>query len=191
MIILVAILCKDILCTFNSGKSPGEDGFTWEFYKCFFDLLGHDLVDCLNASYRAGEMSLSQRRGVITLKPKEDSDFSTLANWRPITLLNLDYKIASKVIARRLEKVLALPINPDQTGFIKGRYIGQNIRIINDFLSKQSFRTSLVYYYSLILERLLIQLNGNLYKEQLHCLILGNPFNVGSPSFTLTQKVQS
>ena len=58
------------------------------------------------------------------------------------------------------------------------------------FLSKQSSRTLLVYYCSLILERLLIQLNGNLYKEQLHCLILGNPFNVGSSSFTLTQKVQ-
>ena len=128
--------CKDILCTFSSGKSPGEDGFTWEFYNCFFDLLGQDLVDCFNASYRAGEMSLSQRRGVITLRPKEDSDLSTLANWRPITLLNLDYKIASKIIARRLEKVLALLINPDQTGFIKGRYIGQNIRLINDILEQ-------------------------------------------------------
>ena len=128
--------CKDILCTFSSGKSPGEDGFTWEFYNCFFDLLGQDLVDCFNASYRAGEMSLSQRRGVITLIPKEDSDLSTLANWRPITLLNLDYKIASKIIARRLEKVLALLINPDQTGFIKGRYIGQNIRLINDILEQ-------------------------------------------------------
>ena len=81
-------------------------------------------------------MSLSQRRGVITLIPKEDSDFSTLANWRLIKLLNLDYKIASKVIARRLEKVIALLINPDQTGFIKGRYIGQHIRLINDILKQ-------------------------------------------------------
>ena len=77
--------CKNILRTFSSGKSPGDDGFTWEFYKCFFDLLGQDLVNSFNASYRAGEMSLSQRRGVITLIPKEDSDLSTLANWRPIT----------------------------------------------------------------------------------------------------------
>ena len=98
-------------------------------------LLGQDLVDCFNALYRAGEMSLSQRRGVITLIPKEDSDLATLANWRPITLLNLDYIIASKIIARRLEKVLALLINPDQTGFIKGRYIGQN-RLINDILEQ-------------------------------------------------------
>ena len=128
--------CKNILRTFSSGKSPGDDGFTWEFYKCFFDLLGQDLVNSFNALYRAGEMSLSQRRGVITLIPKEDSDLSTLANWRPITLLNLDYKIASKVIAKRMEKVLSLLINPDQTGFIKGRFIGQNIRLINDILEQ-------------------------------------------------------
>lgn len=45
-------------------------------------------------------------------------------------------KIASKVIAKRLEKVLPLLINPHQTGFIKGRYIGQNIRLINDILEQ-------------------------------------------------------
>ena len=132
--------CKDILSTFSRGKSPGDDGFTWEFYNCFFDLLGQDLVDSFNASHRAGEMAPSQRRGVITLIPKEDSDLSTLANWRPITLLNVDYKIASKAITKRLEKVLALLMNPDQTGFIKGRYIGQNISLINDILEQTKLR---------------------------------------------------
>ena len=102
--------------------------------------MGQDLVDSFNASYRAGEMAPSQRRGVITLIPKEDSDLSSLANWRPITLLNVDYKIASKVITKRLEKVLTLLINPDQTGFIKGRYIGQNIRLINDILEQTKLR---------------------------------------------------
>ena len=110
------------------------------FTTVFFDLLGKDLVDSFNASYRVGELAPSQRRGVITLIPKEDSDLSSLANWRPITLLNVDYKIASKVITKRLEKVLTLLINPDQTGFIKGRYIGQNIRLINDILEQTKLR---------------------------------------------------
>ena len=79
-------------------------------------------------------MSISQRRGVITLAPKEDSDLELLNNWRPITLLNLDYKIVSKIIARRIEKVLPLLVCSDQSGFVKGRYIGQNIRLINDIL---------------------------------------------------------
>ena len=124
--------CKVVLRTFSSGKSPGEDGFTWEFYNCFFDLLGQDLVNCFNDAYVKGKMSISQRRGVISLLPKVDANLLKLANWRPITLLNVHYKIASKVIAMRFEKGLDLLISPDQTGFLKGRYIGQNVRLVND-----------------------------------------------------------
>ena len=94
-------------------------------YNCFFDLQGQDLLNCFNVAYVKGEMSISQRRGVISLLPKEDANLLKLPNWRPITLLNVDYKIASKVIATRFEKVLDLLISPDQTGFLKGRYIGQ------------------------------------------------------------------
>ena len=83
---------QDILCTFKREKSPGDDGFTWEFYNCFFDLLGRDLVDSFNSAYNTGEMSISQRRSVITLIPKEDSDLELLNNWRPITLLKLCQK---------------------------------------------------------------------------------------------------
>ena len=98
--------CKEALNTFNSGKSPGEDGFTVEFYNTFFALLGKDHINCLNESYDLGEMSISQRRGVISLVPKDDSYLLLLSNWRPITLLNVDYKIASKAIAKRIESVL-------------------------------------------------------------------------------------
>ena len=128
--------CQDILCTFKPEKSPGDDGFTWEFCNCFFELLGRDLVDSFNSAYNASEMSISQRRGVITLVPKEDADLESLNNWRPITLLNLDYKIVSKIIARRIEKVLPLLVCSDQSGFVKGRYIGQNVRLINDILEQ-------------------------------------------------------
>ena len=58
--------CKDTLKSFSNGKSPGEDGFTVEFYRCFFDILGNDLVDSLNTAHEKGQLSISQRRGVIT-----------------------------------------------------------------------------------------------------------------------------
>ena len=128
--------CWAALKSMGTGKSPGEDGFTVEFYRCFFDILGNDLLNSLNAAYENGEMSISQRRGVITLIPKENSDPRELSNWRPITLLNVDYKIASKAIASRIEKFLPLLINSNQTGFMKGRYIGQNIRLINDIMEQ-------------------------------------------------------
>ena len=128
--------CKKSLDTLENGKSPGEDGFTVEFYKHFFDLVGPDLLASLNGAYELGRLSVSQRRGIITLLPKDDAELLLLQNWRPITLLNVDYKIASKAIARRIEPMLSKLVHPDQTGFIKGRYIGENIRLINDIMEQ-------------------------------------------------------
>ena len=83
---------------------------------CFWDYVAVPLKDCLNDAYQRGEMSISQRRGVISLLPKKNKDTLLLKNWRPITLLNIDYKIATKCIAKRVEKVLPMLIDRDQTG---------------------------------------------------------------------------
>ena len=111
--------CQDVFSSFNNGKSPGEDGFTIEFYNQFFGLVGNDLVVSLNYAHEKGQLSISQRRGIITLTSKQESSLLDLKNWRPITLLNNDYKIASKAIAKRIEAVLSCLIHTDQTGFIK------------------------------------------------------------------------
>ena len=57
---------------FSDDNAPGEDGFTAEFYKCFFDQLGNDLMASFNEAHEVNELTISQRRGVITLIPKED-----------------------------------------------------------------------------------------------------------------------
>ena len=87
-------------------------------------------------AFQTGSLSISQRRGVIALIPKKDKDKSLLENLRPISLLNLDYKILTKIIsAKRIEKVWPKIINPNQTGYVKGRFIGENIRVIQDVMS--------------------------------------------------------
>ena len=126
--------CKKTLDTFEGDKTPGEDGFTVEFYKIFFDLIGQDLVASFNAAYEVNELSISQRRRIVTLIPKEEGSLLELQNWRPITLLNVDCKIATKAIAKRIEPYLPTLIHSDETGFIKGRYIGENIRLIEDVM---------------------------------------------------------
>ena len=67
--------------------------------------------------------------------PKKDKALQELKNWRPISLLNCDYKIASKVIASRLKVDLQNLIDNDQTGFLKGRSIAENICLINNVIS--------------------------------------------------------
>ena len=127
--------CLAALKTFNKNKSPGTDGFTAEFYLSFWDVLGPVMVDSFNYAFTTGNLSISQRQGIIRLIPKKDKDLTYLKNWRPISLLNVDYKIATKALALRLKKVLPQIISNEQTGYIEGRFIGQNIRQISDILS--------------------------------------------------------
>ena len=86
-------------------KTPGDGGFTKEFYETFFDLLSNALLESFNAGFENGQLSVSQKRGIISLIPKDENNLTTLSNWRPITLLNVDYKILAKVIAKRIESV--------------------------------------------------------------------------------------
>ena len=92
------------------------------------------MVESFNYAFETGKLSISQRQGIISLIPKEKKDVEYLKNWRPVSLLNVDYKIATKTIATRLEKVLPHIIHPSQSGYIKGRYIGENIRQIVDIM---------------------------------------------------------
>ena len=88
----------------------------------------------INESFKLGKFSISLRQGLITCIPKGDKPRQFLKNWRPITLLNVIYKIASGCIAERLKSVLTKLISSDQTGFISGRYIGENTRLIYDVM---------------------------------------------------------
>ena len=89
------------------------------------------MIDALNYSHENGKLPISQRRGIIKLIPKKDAELNLVKNWRPLTLLNCDYKIATKALANRIKPFLQKLISHDQTGFIKNRFIGENIRLID------------------------------------------------------------
>ena len=118
---------------FTNNKTPGSDGFTSEFYKFLWPEKCTEMIASFNYAFHSGTRSISQRQGIISLIPKQkDKDTSLLENLRPIPLLNVHYKILTKIIAKRLEKLLPKIINPDQTGYVKGRYIhgGENVSLI-------------------------------------------------------------
>ena len=126
--------CQNTLKNMNNDKSPGNSGFTVEFYKFFWKDIGNYLVRSLNKGFLKGELSITQKQGVITCIPKGDKDKMLLKNWRPISLLNVCYKIASGSIANRLKNILGSIIDEDQTGFLQDRFIGENTRLIYDVI---------------------------------------------------------
>ena len=120
----------------KGNKSPGNDGFTVEFYCTFWPVLGENIVEALNEAYDKGNLSTSQKQGVITLIEKEGKDSRYPQNYRPITLLNVDYKILSKVLAKRIKEVLCEIIHYDQVGYMKDKNIGEAVRLIEDQITK-------------------------------------------------------
>ena len=125
----------EALKNMKNGKSPGSDGFGAEFYKFFWKKIGPLVVRSLNQSFKDGEMSTTQREGLITCIPKPDKEREYVKNWRPISLLNVLYKIGATCIANRIKQVLPDLISEDQTGFVSNRYMGDNIRLIYDLIS--------------------------------------------------------
>ena len=126
--------CFEVLNSFQKGKTPGNDGLTVEFYKQFWQVFGKTLVDSLNTGYAKGELSNSQKQGVITLILKKEKDKRKISSYRPITLLNVDLKIGSKAIAKRVAKVLPDIIGIEQSAFVNERYIGDAVRTVADLI---------------------------------------------------------
>ena len=84
-------------------------------------------------NFRIGILTDSQREGLLRLVYKKD-DRRLVKNWHPISLLNMDYKIASKVITERLKRVMQSIVHKDQTFGVVGRSIFSNFQLIRDML---------------------------------------------------------
>ena len=117
----------------QTGKSPGSDGLPTEFYLAFWDSLSDSLVSVFNERFRLGILSDSQREGLLRLIHKRD-ERNLAKNWRPISLLNTDYKLASKVITERLKTVMSCIVHQDQTCSVPGRSIFSNLQLVRDVL---------------------------------------------------------
>ncbi len=110
----------------SMGRSPGIDGLTAEFYKHFWGIIGEDFYEVVLESLKNEVLPISCRRAVLSLLPKK-GDLGFLKNWRPVSLLCLDYKILSKSIANRLKTCLNMLIHKDHTYCIPKRSIMDNL----------------------------------------------------------------
>lgn len=117
----------------KENKTPGMDGIPIEFYKIFWPHISNFLVQVYNEAFKEGELSYSQRTAILSLLFKKGERL-LLKNYRPLSLSTTDYKILAFVLAVRLQNVLDEIISTRQGAYIKKRFIGCNVRIIEDVI---------------------------------------------------------
>ena len=117
------------------NKAPGPDGYSNEFFKTFSHELLHWIFRAYNDAISKNTLTETTKKGLITCIPKQGKDRNILKNWRPLTMLNCTYKFFSSILADRLKATLTTVINPDQTGFISNRFIGDNTRLLYDTIN--------------------------------------------------------
>lgn len=116
------------------NKSPGSDGLTGNFYKHFWMDIKELLYNVFLEILETGSLPTTMRHGIIISIPKPNKDPRVVDNRRPITLRNSDYKLLTYIFALRLQSGLSSIIAESQSGFMKGRSIHNNIRLVMDLI---------------------------------------------------------
>ena len=122
--------CKD--------SSPGPDGIPYSIIKLTWKYFGPILINSWSYALSTGNLTHSHESSYLKLLPKEGKDPLLIKNWRPITLSNCDFKIITKTLATRLTEGLASSISPNQTAYIKGRQITDNLHILQYAIEKST-----------------------------------------------------
>ena len=115
------------MCQLKANKCPGLDGLPVEWYRKTWDTIGTTVNQMLLKSIEDKTLPSSSRMEALSLLDKPGRNPLLLGNWRPLTLLNVDYKIYAKTLANRIQSVSPQIIHSSQTGLMKGHYIAEYI----------------------------------------------------------------
>jgi hypothetical protein len=137
---------KETVFGMNEDSAPGPDGFGVAFYKKCWNIIKGELLEMVNDFYM-GNLDINRLNyGVITLIPKI-KEANNVKQYRPICLLNVSFKIFTKLIMDRLTAFAGGLINPIQTAFIRGRYIVDGAVILHEVMHelKKQKRTGVIF----------------------------------------------
>ena len=131
----------EILFTLKSmknGSSPGLDGLPIEVYKVFWNDIKHFLINCIHDCFLNESLTPSQSQALLCLIHKGgDNPRELIASWRPISLLNSDYKLIAKLLYNRICSVTSKLVHSNQFAFIKGRNISVMLRELYDIIENE------------------------------------------------------
>ena len=124
----------EVLLKMRKAAAPGPDGLPVGVYVNHWDAIGPDWMAMVEEAEAIGSLPQCVSAGRLVLLAKGSERVRSPAANRPITLLNSDYKLLTAVLTKRLNPVMSHLVHELQTGFIRGRYIGDNVVLIRDYI---------------------------------------------------------
>ncbi|XP_010462974.1 PREDICTED: uncharacterized protein LOC104743614 [Camelina sativa] len=124
---------KKVLFSMLNDKSPRPDGFTSEFYKSTWELLGAEFVLAVQSFFAKGFLPKGINSTILALIPKKVSTME-MKDYRPISCCNVIYKVISKIIANRLKRVLPKFVSVNQSTFVKDRLLIENVLLTTELI---------------------------------------------------------
>ena len=124
----------EALNTLDTTSTPGPDGLTYNWYKTFFPKIAPFYVKLIEECLENEFLSNSQNMNFISLMLKDPNHPELIKNYRPLALLNSDYKIMTKTLAIRATQIMHIIINSDQAASVKGRKITDHNHYIRDII---------------------------------------------------------
>jgi hypothetical protein len=122
---------REVIFQMKHNKAPGPDGFPAEFYQVFWSLIKDDLMAMFRDIHDRDLPLFCLNFGIITLLPKE-KEVKKIQQYRPICMLNVSFKIFTKVLANRLTSVACRVTNPSQSAFLPGRFILEGVVVLHE-----------------------------------------------------------
>eukprot|EP00253_Pinus_taeda_P009447 PITA_09447 len=166
---------NEVLKDMQNGKAPGPDGFNVDFFKACWHIVKEDIVNVVEDSRRRKTILKALNTSFISLIPKHDTTQSA-DKYRPIALCNVVYKIIAKIVANRLKPLLSSLLSKEQSGFVEGRQILDNIIQAHEVLYAFGFDHNWVRWVMALVS-----------SSNFSILVNGSPSEIFNPSRGLRQ----
>uniref|UniRef100_A0A3P9JVJ3 Reverse transcriptase domain-containing protein n=1 Tax=Oryzias latipes TaxID=8090 RepID=A0A3P9JVJ3_ORYLA len=167
---------SEAIFALKGGKAPGPDGFGPEFYKTFCKMLVGPLTDMFVDSFEKGFLPPTLSHAHVSVILKKDKPADLCGSYRPISLISVDSKVLSKLLARRLQNFLPTLVHPDQSGFVPGRLSHSNVRRLLNIIQFSSIRKQKALAVSLDAEKAFDRIEWEYLFDVLHRFGLGGSF---------------
>jgi hypothetical protein len=124
---------RDTMFSMKSNKAPAPDGYTADFFKASWSMVGADVVEAIQDFFVSGKLLKEVNATILTLVPKK-TNAETMGDFRPIACCNVIYKCITKILSNRMLPVLDSVVGRNQSAFIPGRSISENILLAQELV---------------------------------------------------------